>query len=48
MKAANKNWQKLDKNPKVGWVLWHINFCMLFNAKSIFMKINSSISSNPV
>ena len=23
----------------VGWVLWHINLCMLFNAKSIFMKI---------
>ena len=21
----------------VGWVLWHINFCWLFNAKSIFM-----------
>ena len=23
----------------VGWVLWHINVCRLFNAKSIFMKI---------
>ena len=21
----------------VGWALWHINFCRLFNAKSIFM-----------
>ena len=21
----------------VGWVLWHINLCRLFNAKSIFM-----------
>ena len=21
----------------VGWVLWHINLCKLFNAKSIFM-----------
>ena len=20
-----------------GWVLWHINLCRLFNAKSIFM-----------
>ena len=20
----------------VGWVLWHINLCWLFNAKSIF------------
>ena len=26
--------------PLVGWlVLWHINLCRLFNAKSIFMKI---------
>ena len=23
----------------VGWDLWHINLCRLFNAKSIFMKI---------
>ena len=23
----------------VGWVLWHINLCRLFNTKSIFMKI---------
>ena len=23
----------------VGWVLWHINLCRLFNAKSIIMKI---------
>ena len=23
---------------KVGWFLWHINLCMLFNTKSIFMK----------
>ena len=23
----------------VVWVLWHINLCKLFNAKSIFMKI---------
>ena len=22
-----------------GWVLWHINLCRLFNAKSIFMQI---------
>ena len=22
----------------VGWVLWHINLCRLFNAKSIFKK----------
>ena len=23
----------------VVWVLWHINLCRLFNAKSIFMKV---------
>ena len=32
----------------VGWVLWHINLCWLFNAKSIFMQIVSSISNNSV
>ena len=32
----------------VGWVLWHINICWLFNAKSIFMQIVSSISNNSV
>ncbi len=30
------------------WVLWHINLCRLFNAKSIFIQINSSISNNSV
>ena len=30
----------------VGWILWHINLCRLFNAKSIFMWIISSISNN--
>ena len=30
----------------VGWlVLWHINLCRLFNAKSVFMEIVSSISN---
>ena len=28
--------------------LWHINLCRLFNAKSIFIKIKSSISNNSV
>ena len=28
-----------------GLVLWHINHCRLFNAKSIFIHINSSISN---
>ena len=32
----------------VGWVLWHINLCRLFNAKSIFTQIVSSISNNSV
>ena len=32
----------------VGWVLWHINLCRLFNAKSIFIQIISSISNNSV
>ena len=26
-----------------GWVLWHLNLCRLFNAKSMFMQIVSSI-----
>ena len=29
-----------------GLVLWHINHCKLFNAKSIFIHINSFISTN--
>ena len=32
----------------VGWVLWHINLCRLFNAKSIFIQIFSSISNYSV
>ena len=32
----------------VGWVLWHNNFCRLFNAKSIFIQIIGSISNNSV
>ena len=30
------------------WVLWHINICRLFNAKSIFIQVNCSISNNSV
>ena len=37
-----------DKGWLVVWVLWHINLCRLFNAKSIFMQIVSSISNNSV
>ena len=32
----------------VGCVLWHINLCRSFNAKSIFIQIISSISNNSV
>ena len=33
----------------VGWLVgWHINLCMFFNAKSIFMQIVSSISNSSV
>ena len=32
----------------VGWFLLHINLCRLFNAKSIFMQVISSISNNSV
>ena len=31
-----------------GLVWWHINHCTLFNPKSIFIHINSSISNNSV
>ena len=31
-----------------GLVLWHINHCRLFNAESIFILINISISNNSV
>ena len=31
-----------------GLLLWHINYCRLFNAKSIFKSINSSFSNNSV
>ena len=30
------------------WILWYINLCRLFNAKSIFKQMNSSISNNSV
>ena len=29
-------------------VLWHVNLCWLFNGKSIFIQITSSISNNSV
>ena len=36
------------KKTGVGWILWHINLCRLFNAKYIFMQIVSAISNNSV
>ena len=32
----------------VDWILWHINLCRLFDAKSIFIQTISSISNNSV
>ena len=32
----NSDWE-MSVGWLVGWVLWHINLCRLFNAKSIFM-----------
>ena len=32
----------------VVWVLWYVSLCRLFKAKSIFMKIVSSISNKSV
>ena len=51
LKNENQRLLKSIKNEwfgLVGWVLWHINLCRLFNAKSIFMQIVSSISNNSV
>ena len=44
-------WTSYSKSDQVCLfvrVLWHINLWRLFNAKSIFMQINSSISNNSV
>ena len=39
--CRSKNFKHYPKRRwlVIGWVLWHINRCRLFNAKSIFMKI---------
>ena len=34
--------------PGIGLVLWYMNHCRLFNAKSICIYINISISNNLV
>ena len=33
------NEERKDFNELVVWVLWHINLCRIFNAKSIFIQI---------
>ena len=38
----------IKKKKKFGLVLWQINHCRLFNTKSIFRHINSSITNNSV
>ena len=38
----------VDCNKLFTCVLWHINHCRLFNVKSIFIQIISSISKNSV
>ena len=37
-----------EREREFVWVLWHINLCWLFNAKSIFIQINSSTSNNSI
>ena len=40
----------LDESNIHGWlfVSWHINHCRLFNAKFIFIQINTSILNDSV
>ena len=38
----------IKKKWLFGQVLWHINLCRLFNTKSIFMQMISSISNYSV
>ena len=51
---TTSNWCARYSHQRIGtgtgfvWVLWHINLCKLFNAKSIFIQIISSISNNSV
>ena len=49
--SASENWHfnsDTDSSLFVFWLLWHINLYRLFNAKSIFIDINSSILNNSV
>ena len=47
-KSSNNEFGKYLDVCLFGWDLWHINLCRLFNAKSIFIQMNSSISNNSV
>ena len=52
--SVSNNFQRVSRKQieyqswSFGLVLWHINHCWLFIAKSIFTHINSSISNNSV
>ena len=46
--AEMKEKRKKNSSVSFGLVLWHINHCRLFYAKSILIDINSSISNNAV
>ena len=35
--------KRMDRDWLIGWVFWHIKLCWLFNGKSIFIQIISSI-----
>ena len=48
MERERERERESERGSLVVWVLWHINFCNLFNAKSIFIHISSSISNNSV
>ena len=44
---ANESVDKAE-DKLVGWGLWYINLCRLFNARSIFIQIICSVSSDSV
>ena len=47
-KAVCSKFSVSNYHRLVGWFLWHINLCRLFNAKSIFIKISRFISNNSI
>ena len=49
--SVTKSKRNKMKEIFISWLvgfLWHINLCRLFDAKSIFIQIISSISNNSV